>query len=120
MSGRGAHTKIISSHPIVVYDPHTWELYSLSWYNNKIHVSIWLMFQDYDSLYFIMTYAERGDFFSFLKKSINRGNIFFFSEIVLNRDEDPHWSYADPDPPNFVKAGSRTINHQIFKTSFNF
>ncbi len=33
MSGRGAHTKNIPSHPIVVYHPYTWIHYSQ--YNNK-------------------------------------------------------------------------------------
>ena len=34
MSGRGAHTKNIPSHPIVVYHPYTWEHYSH--YNNNL------------------------------------------------------------------------------------
>jgi len=50
------------------------------------YVKLYSTFQDYDSLYFIMTYAERGDFFSFLKKSINRGievTRFYAGELVL-------------------------------------
>ena len=35
MSGRGAHTKNIPSHPIVVYHPYTWEHYS-QYNNNRI------------------------------------------------------------------------------------
>ncbi len=34
MSGRGAHTKNIPSHPVVEYHPYTWEHYSQ--YNNNI------------------------------------------------------------------------------------
>ena len=35
MSGRGAHTKNIPSHPIVAFHPYTWEHYSQQ--NNNNH-----------------------------------------------------------------------------------
>eukprot|EP00088_Acartia_fossae_P037728 TRINITY_DN3896_c0_g1_i11.p1 TRINITY_DN3896_c0_g1~~TRINITY_DN3896_c0_g1_i11.p1 ORF type:complete len:536 (-),score=99.67 TRINITY_DN3896_c0_g1_i11:809-2416(-) len=48
-------------------------------------VKLFSTFQDAESLYFIMTYAERGDFFTFLRKAVNRGidvTRFYAGELI--------------------------------------
>lgn len=48
-------------------------------------VKLMSTFQDTESLYFILTYAERGDFFTFLKKAIKKGldvTTFYAGELI--------------------------------------
>jgi len=48
-------------------------------------VKLFSSFQDSENLYFIISYAERGDLYTFLKKSLNRGKevtAFYCGELI--------------------------------------
>ena len=47
----------------------------INWGKSRLFISYFLIliFQDEESLYFILTYAERGDFFTFLKRAFKKG-----------------------------------------------
>ncbi len=55
-----------------------------------------------------------------------QSSLITFASSAAWRDVDPHWSYADPDPPNLRNADPgllvklRTLSFEIFSSYFHF